>query len=294
VLQKLIHPLLFITINILFPLYFIDRFSAGWDEAVHIGWYWMLIFFAICLAFIVIQYMMGNVLTKRVSVFKTGSRKELILMFTAHNFGYLPLPLLAPIVPDSVLIFLFFFIMAYNVMFWSFMVSFITEKGGPRFTFKLNAPMIGIAGGLIIAIFRLYEFFPKFVSIPIHYSGEAALNLVVVLLGAILATIPVKHLTFKPVFGWFIFFKMILYPAAVLIILLFVPFPGLSKAMANGIKIALIVEAVMPPATNIMIATKAYGTEEQVNFVGNGIVITYIAALGVIPIFLLLTNVLFM
>jgi hypothetical protein len=97
-----------------------------------------------------------------------------------------------------------------------------------------------------------------------------------------------KPLIFTPVFRRFISIKMIIYPIIVLGLTLLLPLGRLSSDMAAGIKLALVIEAAVPPATNILITTKAYGSEDQVHFVGSGIMATYIAALITLPVFILL------
>jgi hypothetical protein len=47
-------------------------------------------------------------------------------------------------------------------------------------------------------------------------------------------------------------------------------------------------EAAVPPATNLAIATKAFGSEEQLHYAGTGLILTYLASAAGIPLFVIL------
>jgi predicted permease len=50
---------------------------------------------------------------------------------------------------------------------------------------------------------------------------------------------------------------------------------------------------VVPPATNILVITQAYGNREQVEYAGSAILVTYAAGLVLMPAFLILSRVVF-
>jgi predicted permease len=87
--------------------------------------------------------------------------------------------------------------------------------------------------------------------------------------------------------------KMVLYPLGVLGLLALIPLQGIPSEIAAGIKLAFVVEAVVPPATNVLVLTKAYGSDAQVEYAGGAIVTTYLAGLVLLPAFLIASTLLF-
>jgi predicted permease len=51
-------------------------------------------------------------------------------------------------------------------------------------------------------------------------------------------------------------------------------------------KLALILQAAVPPSTNLMIATKQYGSEGQVAYIAAGEMITYPVSVITMPLVL--------
>jgi hypothetical protein len=86
---------------------------------------------------------------------------------------------------------------------------------------------------------------------------------------------------------------MIAYPVVVLLVLSAVSFEGLPQAMAYGIKMGLVLEAAVPPATSLMVAAKKYGSEAQVHYMASGMIVTYLASFVTMPVFLVVSHAIF-
>jgi len=164
-------------------------------------------------------------------------------------------------------------------------------RARPRF--RLNAPVVGILVGLLLAVTGWYEELPGWVRAPVRWSSVVALDAIMVVLGAVLASIPSGAMRYRSEFGGLVLIRMVLYPLAVLALMTLVPLPGLSPEVAAGIRLAMVVEAAVPPATNILVITKAFGTDEQVEYAGGAIVTTYLAGLVLLPLFLVASKLLF-
>lgn len=299
--QHILRPLIAITINVLFPCFFIYSFSLGWNSAIHAnlnnhvpGWTWMLIFFSACCFMVALQMLYGSLIIKKCPYAKTNNPRELIALFAVHNAGFIPLPILKTIVPPDILVYMFFYVMAFNIIFWTVAVSFLDKSHAnknmiPRF----NMPLAGILAGLIIAIMGWYQYIPHPIHICIKTASDISIYLILIILGGIIAGIPRKNMKYQPAFGCLILFKMILFPLLFLITLLYIPMSGLSKEMSAAIKLALVLEACVPPATNLILVSKSLGTSEQTAFIGNTIIFTYGAGIFTIPLFLLLSAYLF-
>jgi hypothetical protein len=249
----------------------------------------MLVFFFACIIMMGIQYLLALLLVKKSSILESGFPREMIILFSVHNAGYIPLPLLHALVPTGLVVYMFFYFFAFNLVFWTLVAAYMTPQEGKTFSFKVNGPLIGIMTGFLLAAFDLYHYIPSFIQVPVRFVSEISLYVILFLVGAIIGTIPLRYLQFKPVFKRLILIKMVLFPLAVWGLSFLLPLQGLDAEMASGIRLALVIEAAVPPATNIMITAKAYGTEEEVHFVGSGIMTTYLATLVVLPVFVILS-----
>ncbi|WP_455381538.1 AEC family transporter [Salinispira pacifica] len=289
--RRLLDPFVFIVLNVLFPLYFVHNFPAGWDAAVAVGWQWMVIFFVACIVLMGFQIVLGQLLVYRTKLLPTDHPRELVTLFAIHNAGYLPLPILAVFAPRSLMVYMFFFVLAFNLIFWTVAVSYMSGHG--RLVFKVNVPLFGIFAGLILAVFHLYHYVPSFLRLPIQYAGDSSMDLVLVALGGVLATIPPADLRIRQEFVRLVLLKLLLFPALFLLLMLFIPLRGLPPDLAFGIRLGVVLQAAVPPATNIMIVAKAYGTDDQVHFTGSGVIVTYLASLVTLPLFLFLSTLLY-
>ncbi len=285
--------LLFVTINIVFPMYSVHNFPLGWDEAVAAGWPWMVGSFVACFVIMGLLFWLGGLCVSKLSVFPHDRRKELLLMFAVQNAGYIPLPILSSLTTGGVLVYMFLFVFAFNLIFWTVVVAAIAKTEGKRFYFKLNMPLIGLLVGFFVAAFDLGTHFPTFVSVPLGWAGAIALDLILIVLGGILASVPTKRFSIRREFVAFVGIKMVALPALILPLLIVVPMPGLPPTLAAGIKLALLLQLAVPPATNILIATRAYGASDEVQYIGGGITTTYAAMIITLPVFLLLGTALF-
>ncbi|MFW6258008.1 MAG: hypothetical protein ACOC26_00770 [Halochromatium sp.] len=93
--RHLLRPVVFAIVNVVFPLYFVHTMPSQWDAGVGAGWEWMLLFFVAYLVFLVLQYGLGKLLINRVRLLTTDHPQELLVLFTMHNAGYIPIPIIA-------------------------------------------------------------------------------------------------------------------------------------------------------------------------------------------------------
>jgi len=263
-----------ISINILLPLYFIYNLPAGWGDAISAGWQWLLLFFLIFLGMMSVQFLSGY--------FFVGRKWETLFLMAFHNAGYLPFPILAAFAPKALLVYMYFYFLAFNLVFWTVSVSYFGREKR-----RINMPVIGIIIGVAVAASGIYSRIPLFVELPIRYGAEIALPAVLFLAGSVLGTISLSDIRFRREYLLIILIKMIIYPALFFVIFRFVHFSSFTPDLAAAAKTALILEAAVPPATNILLTAKAYGTESQVQYVGGAVFFTYILSFITVPLFLI-------
>ena len=291
--ERLLKPLVWLTLNIVFPLYFVHSLPSQWAGGREAGWAWAAIFFSAYLVFLGFQLVLAKLLINRVPLLRTKYPREFLVLFAMHNAGYVPLPIIAALAPEVVSLYLSFYLIPFIILFFTvgaWLIQGGAEKSG-RFT--INGPMVGIAVGLILAVSGVYSGLPAWVQAPFRFVSSFALDAVMIVLGAILGSIPAKAIKYRREFGGYILVKMILFPLAVFGLMLVLSFRNLSTEVSAGIKLAMLVEAVAPPATNIMVLTKAYGTDDQLEYAGSAIIYSYLAAVVIMPIFLVLAELFF-
>ena len=289
--RRVLKPAIFTVMNILFPLYFLQRLPLGWEEAVNVGSQWLFIYFIAGFVMIGTQVVIARVLVRGQPLW-SHQPNSMIALFSIHNAGFIPLPIVEALAPPEISIYMFMFVLAFNIILWTAAVSLVSE-GPARFTPKLNPPLIGLIGGVLLANFNLSGYIPHFVRPLLEFSGEYALDLMLVMLGAVLATIPRRDLKYRPEFGRLVLLRFVLYPAVFIGIAALLPLHGWGQPMQRGIRLSLILQAAVPPATNLLLVAKIYGTEKQVHYIGTGILITYLSAVITLPIFLVLATFLF-
>ncbi|MFO7731979.1 MAG: AEC family transporter [Spirochaetia bacterium] len=289
--RRVLKPAIFTVMNILFPLYFLHRLPLGWEEAVSVGSQWLFIYFIAGFVIIGSQVLLARVLVRTRPLF-SHQPNSMIALFSIHNAGFIPLPIIEALAPLEISIYMFMFVLAFNIILWTAAVSLVSE-GPARFTLKLNPPLIGLMGGIILANFNLSGYIPHFMRPLLEFSGDYALDLMLIMLGGVLATIPRRDLQYRPEFGRLVVLRFVLYPAVFIGIAALLPLNALSPSMQWGIRLSLILQAAVPPATNLLLVAKIYGTEKQVHYIGTGILITYLSAVITLPIFLVLATFLF-
>lgn len=305
--RLLLQPFVFLIVNIVFPLYFVHTLPSQWAAGLAAGWEWMLIFFLAFLVFFAVQYGLARALINRLPILRSEHPEELLVLFTMHNAGYIPIPIIAALAPPAVSVYMSFYMMAFILSFFTIAVWIIqgaahsrvagveSDEGAPateapRPRFKLNAPVIGILLGLLLAITGWYDAIPAWVKTPFRWSSVIALDAIMVVLGGVIASIPARGMRFRKEFWGLILVKMVAFPAVVLGIMAFIRLPGVAADVGEGIRLAMVLEAAVPPATNILVITKAYGTSEQVEYAGSAIVLTYSASVVLLPLFLVVAT----
>lgn len=290
-------------INILIPLYMITRYGSSWDEAISSGAYWMGIFFLLCIVTILVHYLLALRVLASTRFFRQvekQNRNDFILLFAVHNVGYIPLPILEQLVPTGVLIYMFFYILAYNLLFWSVAVSIIRTAPGkrPELKLKLNAPLVSIFVGILLAALGIYQQIPAGITAPLEEFAGLAMDGILIVLGGILAGVPHGTLRSHREFIPFLIIRQALYPALVLLLCLgarlllggprlFPQGPITMDQTWRWLQLVLVIEAAVPPATNIMIAVQQFGTAQQLRYTGSGIIISYLGAAVTLPLFVL-------
>ncbi|MFW5812164.1 MAG: AEC family transporter [Alkalispirochaetaceae bacterium] len=294
--RRLYPPALFLTLNILFPLFFVHRLPTGWEAALSAGWWWMVGFFILGLGTLGTYALLARRLAPRM---RPEQPRQWTLLFAVHNAGFIPLPILDIFAPEAVTIYMFFYLLAFNLTFWTVVAGMVQREGGGQGKlFTVNPPLVGILIGLLLAVTGVYDLIPQIVKLPIRAAEFVALDAALFILGGALAGIPKEDLRIRAEFIRFSLVRLAALPGVVLLIMALpfwqlIPIFARNEELLWGIRLVLVLEAATPPATNSMIATRAYGTERQLHYTAGGIINSYLFSALSLPLFLALTLALF-
>lgn len=286
---------LFAVLQFGFPFYFITRIPTGWRDASGVGWQTFLFYFLLCLVAIVAR---GWIAERVVRLPLRGRRwanhpTSFILLAAMHNAGFIPLPILQRIAPTEVLIGTFFYVFAYNLVFWGVAVPIIQTGRMDAHSFRIrpNAPLVAMAAGFLIALTGAYRVVPPGWLDSAASVADYALDAAIVALGASLAGIR-ERISLKTEHLLFALGRMVLLPAAVLVAMM-IPWSARQPQFGWALKVFLVLQAATPPATQTVVLARAIGQEDQVHFIGETILVTYAVSLATIPLFTALALALF-
>lgn len=207
---------------------------------------------------------------------------QFLSLVTFQNSGYLPLALVAAWLPSDKLapmfIYIFLFLLGFNLTVWSIGVYMLTFTRAKQFELRnlFSPPVITAIFSLIFIFLGLNKFVPEAVLKPLRMIGDCTFPLAMFVVGGNLAQIHLGHIHKKALF-WVILAKLIILPALGMALIVRLNLPEL-------IGLLIIMQLAMPPATSLSVITSHYKKEDLI--ISQGIFFGHIASLITIPIFL--------
>jgi predicted permease len=213
-------------------------------------------------------------------------RQEFLGITTFQNSGYLPLPLVASLLPagtaQQMFIYIFLFLLGFNVMIFSFGSWLLCNKSdGRRFDFKhmFNAPVIATLSALVCVFLNIHRFLPDVVFNPIELLGRCAIPLSILVVGGNLASLKTNGHSYAKSLKWGLLIKLIILPFLFLwLVILTKPKPLVG--------LLLVLQAAMPPATLLSVISKVQQREGPL--VNQAIFYGHLISIVTIPLFLAL------
>lgn len=218
-------------------------------------------------------------------------RKECICLVGFQNAGYLPLVLLNRIVPQeqlaAMLIYLFLFLLGFNLVIWSWGVYFLSAHTLRSFSFKslLSPPVVSILAAFILVWLNINKFIPALILYPLESLGNCSFPLAIVVIGASLAEL---HGLKKEKQA------LAITPESILMVLLakLVVLPLIGLALVGYFRIPrllgflIVLELAVPSATNLAIISRRYAQKDII--ISRGIFLSHMVSLITLPVFLAL------
>mgnify|MGYP001587105508 CR=1 FL=1 len=216
---------------------------------------------------------------------KGGQEKLQFLSLVAfQNSGYLPLALVATLLsPEKMgemFIYLFLFLMGFNLIMFSLGVHILNFHKERKLKIQslFSAPVVATIFSLILIYLGWNRFFPEAIIKPLRIFGEITLPLAMLVVGGNLAQISLAHINKKEV-SLLILAKMIILPFLGIILVNIFKIPEL-------IGLLIIIQLAMPSAVTLSVILRGYKKEDIL--ASQGIFVTHLASVITIPVFLII------
>ncbi|MDP8299390.1 MAG: AEC family transporter [Candidatus Tantalella remota] len=277
---KFTDTLSIILVRVIFPALIVSKMITYFSFSGYPG-LWVLPLFAI--AFSLIGMALGLIAFPFLKGF--SPKKEFVASSGFQNCGYLPMTLLLfafqGAIEEKLLIYLFFFIIGFNILMWSIVPLVLSGDIKKGFSAKvmLNPPVLATVFSLFWVAVAGKGSMPSILMDPITRLGQAAFPIAMITLGAYLS----MHQAHKPerimplvTCG---VIKLVLLPVIVFSALFFLPLNG-------DMKFFLFLESIMPTAVSLVVIGSYTGADNR--FFSSVIFYTHVVAIFSIPLWLAL------
>ena len=266
-----------LTINITLPLLIFCLLSKDFSFNLFPKWWvFPLISLAITLA--------GLIVAGAFVGFIAGHEHKMQFLSLAafQNSGYLPLALVAALLPEleasTMFIYIFLFLIGFNSLMFSLGLHMLTFTKDKKFElFNLfSPPVLTTAITLIFVFFKINQFVPEFVFRPLKMVGDTTLPLAMLVIGGSLAQIKLRHIN-KKAMALLVLAKLVILPVLGLLFLF-------KFRLPNLIGLLILIELAVPSATSNTLIIRQYNKEDLL--ISQGVFLTHILSIISIPVFL--------
>ena len=276
--DKFTDMLSLMLVRVVFPALIISKTITHFSFTEYDYW-WILPLSAI--AFCLVGMIMGMVVYRFLKGFR--SRREFICACAFQNCGYLPMNLIlfsfAGMMRDRLLIYMFLFILGFNILMWSLVPLFLSGRlrSGFKMRIFLNPPVVATVFSLIWIAFMGRGSMPPLVMDPMRQLGQAAFPLAMLTLGAYLHMYQAHNPQDKKALIACMITKLLLFPALVLMVFILVPFN-------SDYKFFLFLQSIMPAAVSLVVIGSYTNSDNK--FFSSSVFYTHVAAIFSIPLWL--------
>ena len=267
-----------IVLYVCLPALMLSKIASTFNPAAFPYW-WTLPFSAILIS--VLGGFVGVVFSAPFRNFK--ARKEFISSCAFSNCGYLPMTLVAFVCTgalcDKLLVYIFLFIIGFNILLWSLVPVFFSQQGKKVFRLKalLNPPLVATIFAVLSVLLFGRNWMPLILFDPLDMMGRASFTLVLIMVGAYIA----ENRAYKSE-NWLalitcMFAKLAILPLIVFIILRLTPLDA-------SMRFFIFLEALMPTAVTLVIIGNYKAADSK--FLCAQVFYSHIIAIATIPLWL--------
>ncbi len=243
--------------------------------------WWILPISSITMAFIGLG--LGYLFQKPFRDF--NARREFMLSCTFQNSGYLPMTLVVfactGVFCDKMLVYIFLFLVGFNLIIWSFAPAFLSKnlKGNFRFKAILNPPVIATIVSIVWVFLMPHNKLHNVIYDPLVMLGNSSFPLALVVLGVYLAEYKGFHSENWKALSSCLFTKLIFLPLFVFILVRYLP-------IGHDLKFFILLESTMPVAVSMVVIGQYAGADNK--FLSGAIFYSHLFAIFTIPLWLIL------
>lgn len=266
-----------LVIEITLPLLIFVQLVKGFSFTLYPKWW---IFPLLSIAITIVGLVLGLLFLG----FIRGREHKLqfLSLVTFQNSGYLPLALVAALLPkdklETMFIYLFLFLMGFNLTMWSVGVYMLTFSRAKRFELGslFSPPVIATIFSLAFIFFGLNKFLPSALLAPLRSVGDCTLPLALLVVGGSLAQIELRRIDKKAII-LVCLTKLILLPALGVLLIMKWRLPEL-------IGLLIVMQLSMPPATSLAIIATHYKKDDLL--ISQGVFFGHLLSIITVPLFL--------
>jgi len=277
--DKFVDTLSLLLVRGIFPALIISKTVTHFNFTAYPLWW---IFPVAAILFSAIGACIGTILC--LFLRKCTSRKEFIASVAFQNCGYLPMNLIlfsfAGALADKLLIYMFLFLIGFNLVMWSFVPFFLAgrKSGMPKRDILFNPPVVATIFSLLVVAIAGPGSIPPVLMDPLRQLGHAAFPLAMLTLGAYLCRYKAYGFANKGALIAAGAAKLFLLPLIALLILYFVP-------LSYDHKFFLFLESMMPTAVSLVVIGSYVKCDNK--FFSSSIFYTHVVAIFSIPFWLI-------
>jgi len=207
---------------------------------------------------------------------------QFLSLIAFQNSGYLALTLVAALLPpdklDPMFIYIFLFLLGFNLVMWSLGVYILSFSRTKKFELGslFSPPVIATLFSLILIFFGVNKFIPQGALKPLRMVGDCTLPLAMFVVGGNLASIHLGQID-KKAMSLLILAKLIILPLLGLWLVVKFRLPEL-------IGLLILMQLAVPSATSLSLIIRHYQKEDLL--ISQGVFISHILSLVTLPLFL--------
>ena len=202
-------------------------------------------------------------------------RGTYIFMTMFGNVGFMGFPVITAIFGEEALIYAVIFMVVFNVLVYSIGILLINTKENSGFDIKKLINMPFIAAVLSIILYFANIKLPDMVMTSLNFMGNITTPAAMIILGATVATMPVKELFDEWRVYPFVVVRLAILPLIAIVLMQYVPVSDLIRG-------TVIVLSATPVATNTTMLAIEYGGDVKLG--SKGVFFTTILCMLTIPL----------
>lgn len=263
---------------VMLPALMISRITSTFEPGLFAYW-WLLPFWSIIIS--VIGLLIGYLVSRPFRNFT--AKREFASSCAFQNSGYLPMTLVAFVCSgefcDILLVYIFLFLIGYNIGMWIVLPIFLTRGEKRKFSIKaaINPPLVATLFSLSVVFIAGKGCLPGLIYDPLKLLGDTTFPLALIMLGGYLAKYKGHRPDNWPAVAACVLAKLFIIPLVMLLIIVL-------TIDEPDYRFFLFLESIMPVAVSLVIIGQYKQADNK--FFSGVIFYSHVLALVTLPFWL--------